>query len=148
MLLSEKIPVDLREAMKAGDKARLSTLRLLLAQLNNEKLSLKKDELSDEESQKVIQREVKKRREAAESYLSAGRANQAQAEEAEQKILQAYLPLQFSDEELQKIIEDEMSKFSEAGPINEGKLMGAVMGKVRGKADGNKVKEIVKKKLS
>jgi hypothetical protein len=146
MTLAEQISVDLRTAMKAGEVTRLATLRLLVAQITNQKIALKNDSLSDEECVKIVQREIKKRKEAAEGFLKGGRAADAEREGQEQKILEAYMPAQMSDEELEKFVREFMT--GETGSaINGGKMIGAILGKLKGKVDGGRVKQMVEKIL-
>lgn len=145
MTLVEKISADLRDAMKASEKTRLMTLRLLVAQITNQKIALKTENISDEEVQKVIQREIKKRKEAQESFATAGRSDDANREEAEKKILEAYLPQQMSDEDLKKIVLEVVTVAKEQGAIHAGKITGMVLAKVKGLADGGRVKQVVEK---
>lgn len=144
MTLIEKIAAELKEAMKAGDKLRVSTLRLLNAQILNEKISLKKETLTDEELLKIVQKEAKKRKEAAESFRNASRLEDAEKEETEKKILESYLPQQISDEDLEKIVVETIKEIS-ADKTNIGQVIGKVMAKVRGKADGNRVRLVVER---
>jgi hypothetical protein len=143
--LTEKISSDLHVAMKGGDKVRVSTLRLLLAQIMNERISLKKDILSGEEELKILQKEIKKRKESAEMFIAGGRLSSAENERAEKDILEKYLPPQLSDNELEDIIR---------GVINEnpsekhvGKIMGKIIPMVKDKADGGRIKTLVEKVL-
>ena len=99
--LKERLRADLTDAMRARDQVRLRTLRMALTSITNEEVSGNSvHELSDEEVLKVLTREAKKRREAAEAFAAAGRADQAEAERAEGEVLAGYLPAQLSDEEL------------------------------------------------
>ncbi len=144
MSLTERISTELKEAMKAGDKTRISTLRLLSAQIQNEEISQRTNSLSEDELLKIVQREVKKRKEAAESFRQAGRNGDAEKEDAEKQVLLAYLPEQMSDEEIGKIIDDIVGSGT---PVNLGQVIGRVMALVKGKADGLRVKQLVEKKL-
>lgn len=145
MTLTEQITADLRTAMKAGDVLRLSTLRLLQSQITNLKIALKKEELPNEELLKIIQREIKKRREASDAFSTGGRQADAEKEIEEQKILEAYLPKQLSDIELEKFVVDFIGQL--AGEKNAGKITGAILGKLKGVVDGNRVKIVVEKIL-
>ncbi len=147
MTLRERIAGDLREAMKASQSSRVSTLRLLHAQLINEEIA-KKSPLADEDVLKVIQREAKKRREAAEAYRTGGRGDSASAEEAEHTVLEAYLPAQLSDADIEKVVREMIAAQPVHGTGAQGKLMGAVMANVRGQADGTRVRAIVERLLS
>ncbi|MBI2334762.1 GatB/YqeY domain-containing protein [Candidatus Daviesbacteria bacterium] len=141
-----KIRKDLKEALLARDEIKVSTLRLLLSEIKNAEIS-KGEELKLEEIISIIQREVKKRKEAAEGFRSGNREDSAKKEEAESKVLEDYLPAQLSNEELTKIVEEAINEVGANSMQDMGKVMGAVMGKVQGKADGNTVSQIVKEKL-
>lgn len=143
----EVIIQDLKNAQLARDEIKVSTLRLLLSEIKNAEIS-KGEELKLEEVMSIIQREVKKRKEAAEGFRGGGREQQAQKEEAESKILEAYLPSQLNIEELTKIVEDSINEIGAISIQDMGKVMGAVMGKVAGRADGNTVSSIVKERLT
>jgi len=128
--------------MKAHDETRTSTLRLLLSAFNYEQIN-KQHDLTEEEELAVIRREAKKRKEAVEMYKGAGADDRATKEEAELAILQEYLPPEMGEEELAKIIDEAFTQIKPAGLSD--------MGKVKGKApnaDGGKIAEIVKGKLS
>src|SRR5215470_12661084 len=109
--MKEKLRNDLSAAMKARDEVRTRTLRMALTALTNEEVSGKQArELSDDEVVKVLQREAKKRREAAEAFDGAGRTEQAEAERAEGVVLEEYLPAQLSDEELTALVADAIAE--------------------------------------
>jgi len=144
--LKDRLPLELREAMKARDRTRLATLRLLTAAVRNREVELGHD-LSDEELQAVASTEVKRRREAAEAYEQGGRPELAQQERAEQAILETYLPEQLSDEELDAIIDEAVAATGASGPGDVGRVMGQVMGKAKGRADGNEVRRRVAERV-
>src|SRR5512141_236077 len=100
-----RLEADLKEALKSGQKRRVSTLRLLLANLKNERIQLQRD-LTDDEISAAIRRAVKQRRDSIEQYTAGGRADLVAAETEELGILEAYLPKSISDEELEAIIAD------------------------------------------
>src|SRR3569833_1130723 len=135
-MLKEKLRTDLSVAMKARDEVRTRTLRMALTALTNEEVSGKQArELSDDEVVKVLQREAKKRREAAE------------AERAEGVVLDEYLPTQLDDAELEKLVADAIAETGAAGPRAMGQVMKAVTPKVAGRADGRRVSGEVKRQL-
>lgn len=146
MTLAEQITADLRLSLKAGDVLRLSTLRLLQSQITNQKISLKTEELSDEETRKIVQREIKKRREASEAFLKGGRTADAEKETQESKVLEAYLPQQISDADLEKFVADFINQV--AGDKNAGKITGAILGKLKGQVDGGRVKIMVERVIN
>ena len=147
MALREQIEQDLKSSLKAGDRVRLSSLRLLWSAIKNEEIE-KKENLTDEEIVTIVQRQVKQRREAAEAYRQAARDDLAQNEEVELKILSSFLPQQLSEEEIRKIAEETLNSMPETERINFGKVMGQVMGRVKGKTDGNTVSKVVKELLA
>lgn len=108
-MLTDKISLDLREAQLARDEIKVSTLRLLLSEIKNAEIT-KGGVLTNEEIVSVIQKEVKKRIEAASSFRTGGREESAQKEEAEQKILLIYLPSQLSNDQLTKIVEESINE--------------------------------------
>ncbi|MFJ4567416.1 GatB/YqeY domain-containing protein [Streptomyces caelestis] len=150
--LKSKLQDDLNAAIKERDELRSSTLRLTLAAITKEEVAGKeKRELSDDEVQKVITREAKKRREAAEAFAQGGRAEQAEREKAEGEVLAEYLPKQLSDEELQQIVAqavEEARAAGDEGPRAMGAVMKIVNPKVAGQAEGGRVAAAVKKLLA
>ncbi len=144
--MEQKVKDDLKAAQLARDEIKVSTLRLLLSEIQNARIS-KGSDLEDQDIISVVQREVKKRKEAAEAFRSGGREEQSQKEESEMKILQDYLPAQMSNEELTKLVEDSITELGATQPSDMGKVIGAVMGKVGQRADGATVSQIVKEKL-
>jgi uncharacterized protein YqeY len=150
--LKSKLKDDLTAAIKARDELRSSTLRLTLSAITNEEVAGKTArELSDAEVQKVISREAKKRREAAEAFAQGGRTDQAERERAEGEVLAAYLPKPLSDEELTAIVAEAV-KEAAAGGAEGPRAMGAVMKivnpKIAGRAEGGRVAAEVKRLLA
>ncbi|MFF6874650.1 MULTISPECIES: GatB/YqeY domain-containing protein [Streptomyces] len=150
--LKSKLQDDLNVAIKERDELRSSTLRLTLAAITKEEVAGKeKRVLSDDEVQKVITREAKKRREAADAFAQGGRAEQAEREKAEGEVLAAYLPQQLSDEQLQEIVAQAVEEAKAAGaegPRAMGAVMKIVNPKVAGQAEGGRVATAVKKLLA
>lgn len=150
--LKSKLQEDLNAAIKERDELRSSTLRLTLAAITKEEVAGKeKRELSDDEVQKVIAKEAKKRREAAEAFGQGGRTEQAERERAEGVILDAYLPQQLSDDELKQIVAqavDEAKAAGAEGPRAMGAVMKIVNPKVAGRAEGGRVAAVVKQLLA
>lgn len=143
----DQVQSDLKQAQLNRDEIKVSTLRLLLSEIKNAEIA-KGGSLSDEDLVIVVQREVKKRKEAAEGFRKGGREEQAQTEEAELAVLQGYLPAQLSNDQLTKIVEDTINELGANSTADMGKVMGVVMGKVAGKADGGPVSSLVKERLS
>jgi uncharacterized protein YqeY len=147
--LKAQLRTDLTTAMKARDELRSATLRMALAAISTEEVAGKvARELSDDEVLKVIGRELKKRKEAAEAFAGAGRAEQAAREEAEGEVLTAYLPAQLSDEELQVLVDAAVAETGAEGPRGMGAVMKVLTPRVAGRADGSRVAAAVKAKLS
>ncbi len=138
----EKIEEQLIAAMKSGENLKRDTLRMLKSSLKNAQIE-KGSDLTDEESITVIQKEVKRRKEAIESFNAADRPEQAAQEEQEAAILAEYLPAQMSEEDLRAFVTDYLAK-NPAQPSDMGKVMGALSGQLKGKADMGVVSKIVK----
>ena len=147
--LKAQLRTDLTTAMKARDELRSATIRMTLAAITNEEVAGKvARELSDDEVLKVLGRELKKRKEAAEAFAGAGRGEQAAREEAEGEVLTAYLPAQLSDEELQVLVDAAVAETGAEGPRGMGAVMKVLTPRVAGRADGSRVAAAVKAKLS
>lgn len=147
--LKERLRADLTDAMRARDQVRLRTLRMALTSITNEEVAGKAvHELSDEDIVKVLTREAKKRREAAEAFAAAGRADQAEAERAEGEVLAGYLPAQLSDDDLARLVMAAIAETGAAGLPAMGKVMKAVTPHVAGRADGGRVAAEVRRQLS
>lgn len=151
MSLQQQVNDDLKASMKARDKARTGALRMLLASLKNAAVAEGKGpqgELADDAVVKLVQTEVKRRREAAAAFRDAGRDEQAAAEEAEAAVYEVYLPAQLSDDELAAVVDDAIAETGAGGPQDMGQVMKAVMPRVAGKADGSRVSAMVKARLA
>jgi uncharacterized protein len=142
MSLLEQVQRDARDAMKAGERERMHALRLIVSELQK----AAKDDGGDEIQ--VLQRERKRRMEAAEAYRDGGRPDAAAAEEREAEIIASYLPAQLSDEELDAIVGDAVAESGASSPSEMGKVMGLIMPKVQGRADGKRVSAMVREKLT
>ncbi len=143
----DKIQVDLKQAQFSRDEVKVSTLRLLLSEIKNAEIA-KGESLGDPDIVSIVQKEVKKRKEAAIGFRFGGREEQAKKEEAESLILEGYLPAQLQLEELTKIVESSITELGANSIQDMGKVIGAVMAKVKGQADGGVVSALVKEKLS
>ena len=151
--LKKKIREDLTTSMKARDKEKTGTLRMLLSALTQEETTGAKHELTDEDVLRIIAREIKKRRESAEIYTQNGREELASAELNEASILEAYQPAQLSDEELEALIDDSIAEISQATGEevtmkHMGQVMKAATGKAAGQVDGKRLSTAVKSRLS
>jgi hypothetical protein len=137
----EQVQDDVRTAMKARDRDRASALRMVVDVLQKDAKLGSGDEVA------VLQRERKKRVEAAEAYEGAGREEQAAAERFEAELIEGYLPQQLSDEELEAIVDSAVAETGATEQRQMGQVMSAVMPKVGGSADGKRVSAAVRKKL-
>jgi len=147
--LKERLRADLNSAMRARDQVRLRTLRMALTSITNEEVAGDTArELSDDEVVRVLTREARKRREAAEAFESAGRAEQAAAERAEGDVLAGYLPAQLADDELTAIVSAAIAETGATGMPGMGMVMKAVTPRVAGRADGARVAAEVRRQLT
>jgi uncharacterized protein YqeY len=142
MSLLDQVQDDVRSALKAGDRERVHALRLIADALQK----AEKDNGGD--SVEVLQRERKRRLEAAEAYRDGGRADAAEAEEREADVIASYMPEQLSDQELREIVGDAVAESGASSPQEMGKVMGLVMPQVKGRADGKRVSAAVKEMLA
>lgn len=146
--LKDRLRTDLTTAMKAQDKTTTAALRMALAAVSNEEVAGEQArELTDDEVTRVLAREVKKRKEAAEAFAAAGRAEQAAAETREGEILAVYLPAQLSDDELAVIVDEAIAELGEPGPKQMGQVMRIANAKIAGRAEGGRVAAMVKSRL-
>jgi uncharacterized protein YqeY len=147
--LKDKLKADLSAAMKSRDDVRTRTLRMALTAISTEEVSgTKARELSDDEIVKVLTKEAKKRREAAEAFAGAGREAQAQAELDEKAVLDEYLPAQLTDEELNRLVDEAIAESGAEGPRAMGQVMKLLNPKVAGRAEGGRVAQAVRARLS
>jgi len=147
--LKARLRADLNAAMRARDQARMRALRMALTSITNEEVAgAAARDLSDDEIVKVLAREVRKRREAAEAFSAAGRDDRAAAERAEGNVLAAYLPAQLSDDELADLVAAVIAETGAAGMAAMGQVMKAATSKVAGRADGARVAAEVRRRLS
>jgi uncharacterized protein YqeY len=147
--LKERLRADLTASMKDRDEVRTRTLRMVLAEISKEEVSGRAArELDDGEVQRVLAREAKRRREAADAFGGAGRADQAAAELAEGKILAGYLPAQLGDDELAAIVAQAIEQAGAAGQGAMGQVMKVVTSVVAGRADGARVAAEVRRQLA
>jgi uncharacterized protein len=137
----EQMQADVRTAMKAGERERAAALRMIVDSLQQDAKLGKGDEVA------VLQRERKKRLEAAEAYAEADRAEQESAERFEAELIEAYLPAQLADEELAELVEAAIAETGASEQKQMGQVMSALMPKVGGRADGKRISTAVREKL-
>ncbi len=142
MPVIEQLKEDIASAMKAGDRERVATLRLVLSELQKAEKEGETDEVA------VLRRERKRRHEAATAYREAGRNELADAEEAEAGVIEAYLPAELSDDELRDIVAEAVSETGAEGQADMGAVMKAAMARVAGRADGGRVSAVAREVLA
>jgi hypothetical protein len=147
--LKERLRADLNAAMRARDQVRMRTLRMALSSITNEEVAgASARQLSDDEVMKVLTREARKRREAAEAFGAAGRADQAAAERAEGEVLAGYLPAQLNDDELSALVAAAIAETGASGMPGMGQVMKTLTPQIAGRADGARVAAEVRRRLS
>jgi uncharacterized protein YqeY len=147
MSLIDTMETELKEAMLEHDNERRDALRLLLASLRSAEKELQRP-LSEDEELQVLQRERKRRAEAAEAFRAGGREEQAAKEERELEVLGEFMPEPLSEEELEEIIDDVIAEVGATSLRQLGRVMADVMPQVAGRADGSTVSQLVREKLA
>jgi uncharacterized protein len=147
MTLIQELEGDLTDAMRAGETERRDALRLILNSLRAAEKELQRPLKEDEELQ-VLQRERKRRVEAADAFRSGGREEQAVKEEQELEILEEYMPELLSEDDLEEIVDDVIAEVGATGMRDFGRVMADVMPQVAGRADGAAVSQLVREKLA
>lgn len=147
--MKTRLEADMRTALKSQDKVTLGTLRMVLTAVRNEEVSGKEArELTDADIVKVLTKQAKQRREAAEAYDGAGREEQAANERAEEEVINRYLPEPLSETEITELVDKVVAEGGFSGPKDMGKVMKALQPQVAGRADGKTVSGIVKARLA
>ncbi|HEX2105080.1 MAG TPA: GatB/YqeY domain-containing protein [Solirubrobacteraceae bacterium] len=141
MTLADRVKQDLTSAMKAGEKDRVATLRLVLSELQKAAKEGGDDEVA------VLRRERKRRQESASAFREGGRSELAEGEEAEAEIISGYLPAELSDEELREIVSAAVAETGAASPKDMGRVMKVAMPRVAGRADGKRVSALAQEAL-
>jgi len=155
MSLKDQLNADLRDAMRAGDDVRKSTLRMLITAVRNAEIppegadvSASRIDLDDEGVLNVVRKEVKQRRDSIDLYNKANRTDLAAKEEAEVAVLSTYLPQQMTRPEIEAVARTIIERLGASGPADKGKVMPAVMAELRGKAEGRDINAVVTDLLS
>ncbi len=144
--MNDTIRQDLKTAMLAKDETAVMTLRMLLSEIKY--LEVAKGELTDSDYISVIQKELKKRREAAEGFRKGDREESAIKEENEAKILEKYLPQQMTDQQLQSLVDEAINEIGATSMSDMGKVMSLVMSKAGQSVEGSRVSSMVRQKLT
>jgi uncharacterized protein len=147
MSLIARLEQELKQAMVARETKRRNALRLILDSLRGAEKELQRP-LHDDEELQVLQRERKRRQEAAEAFRSGGRAEQAEAEEQELAVLEEFMPEPLSEEALEEIVDDAIAEVGATSMRDFGRVMADVMPQVSGRADGSAVSQLVREKLA
>jgi uncharacterized protein YqeY len=147
MTLIGEIEDEIKEAMKARDAERRDALRLIVNALKSSEKELQRP-LSDEEELQVLQRERKRRVEAAEAFRSGGHEDRAEAEERELAILEEFMPEPLSEDEIEDIVDDAIAEVGATSMADLGRVMADVMPQIAGRADGSVVSQLVREKLA
>jgi uncharacterized protein YqeY len=142
-----QIEDEVKEAMKARDAERRDALRLIVNALKNSEKDLQRP-LSEDEELQVLQRERKRRVEAAEAFRNAGHEDRAEAEERELDILEEFMPEPLSEDEIEEIVDDAIAEVGATSMADLGRVMADVMPQIAGRADGSQVSQIVREKLA
>ncbi|MEL6927950.1 MAG: GatB/YqeY domain-containing protein [Cyanobacteria bacterium J06600_6] len=151
MSLKEQIGEDIKTAMKAKDKIRLQTVRGIKKAILDKEVELRpqgQDALTTEQEIELLSQQAKQRRDSIEQFTNAGREELAEKESQELAIIETYLPEQMSDEAVEAIIDELIANSGATTMKDLGKVMGPAMKQLKGKADGKKIQELVKSKLS
>ena len=146
--LRERLRDDLKDAMRARDAVRRNTIRLVEAAIKNAEIEKRGAELSEQDIQAILQRQVKQRLDSIEQYEQADRPDLADAERAEIAVIEVYLPQQLSRAEIETAARAAIDQLGATGPNDRGKVMGRLMSQLRGQADGATVNAVVSDLLS
>jgi uncharacterized protein YqeY len=146
MDLKETLTADYKQAMKDGDKLKVSTIRMVFAGVKNEEIA-KRSELTEEEFLTVLAREARQRKESIEEFGKGGRQDLVEKEERELSIIESYLPEQLSEDEVRDMIDRTIQEVGATSAGDLGKVMGKLMPLLKGKADGKKVNQMVRERL-
>ncbi|MCX7738315.1 MAG: GatB/YqeY domain-containing protein [Hydrogenothermaceae bacterium] len=145
--LFSKLQEEMKNALKGGEKDKLSTIRMLISEIKKVQIDSKRD-LTDEEMMSILQKYLKQRKEAYSQYISAGRENLAQKELFEIEVVQKFLPQPMSEEEISSVVDEVIKELGVTSLKDMGKVVKAVLERVKGRAEGSLVSKIVKEKLS
>jgi uncharacterized protein YqeY len=147
MSLSERLNEDMKQAMKAQDKFKLSVIRMVRAAIKNIEIDTKRT-LDDSEVLDVLNREIKQRKDSLQEFEKAGRDDLAENVKAEIAVLSEYMPQQLTEEEVKAIVQQTIQETGASSKADMGKVMGALMPKVKGRADGRLVNQLVQQLLA
>ena len=150
MSIKEQVEQDLKQAMLAGEKTLVTTLRGVKSAILNEEIAnnARDTGLPDEKVQQILGKEAKKRQESADLYTQGGNQEKADAELVEKEVIQKYLPAQLSEDELRKLVDEAIAQTGATGPQQMGQVIGAVKQQAGASADGGLIAKLAKEKLT
>ncbi len=146
-MLMDKIAADMKDAMRAKDAARLSTLRLLKSAVEYHKIEKKQEQLTDIEVTAVIKKQIKQRQDSIEGFEKGGRADLVEKEKAELAVLKTYLPEELSQSQVEEVVKATITELGATTKTDMGKVMKAVQAKLAGRADNRLVSQLVSANL-
>jgi uncharacterized protein YqeY len=147
MSLKEQIRSDMKDAMRAGEKDRLSVIRMLLAAIQTREIETRED-LSDNDVMQIVEKQIKQRKDSARQFTDAGREDRAAQELSEGEMLQTYLPEQLSEAELESMLNEVLATTGASGMKDMGKVMAALRDQAQGQADMGTLSALVKSRLA
>jgi hypothetical protein len=147
-MLTDRIAADMKDAMRAKNAARLSTLRLLKSAIEYHKIEKKQEPLTDADVTTVIKKQIKQRQDSIESFEKGGRADLVEKEKAELAVLKSYLPEELSQTQIEEVVKATIAELGATTRIDMGKVMKAVQTKVAGRADNRLVSQLVSANLA
>ncbi|HUD83083.1 MAG TPA: GatB/YqeY domain-containing protein [Candidatus Saccharimonadales bacterium] len=147
-MMMEKIAADMKEAMRAKDAARLSTLRLLKSAVEYHKIEKKQEQLTDADITAIIKKQIKQRQDSIESFEKGGRADLVEKEKAELVVLKSYLPEELSAAQVEEVVKATIAEVGATTKTDMGKVMKAVQAKLAGRADNRLVSQLVSANLA
>jgi hypothetical protein len=147
-MMMEKIAADMKEAMRAKDAARLSTLRLLKSAVEYHKIEKKQEQLTDADITAIIKKQIKQRQDSIESFEKGGRADLVEKEKAELVVLKSYLPEELSQSQVEEVVKATIAEVGATTKTDMGKVMKAVQAKLAGRADNRLVSQLVSANLA
>jgi uncharacterized protein YqeY len=147
-MMMEKIAADMKEAMRAKDAARLSTLRLLKSAVEYHKIEKKQEQLTDADVTAIIKKQIKQRQDSIESFEKGGRADLVEKEKAELVVLKSYLPEELSQSQVEEVVKATIAEVGATTKTDMGKVMKAVQAKLAGRADNRLVSQLVSANLA
>jgi len=147
-MLTDKIATDMKEAMRAKDAARLSTLRMLKSAIDYHKIEKKQEQLADADVTAVIKKQIKQRQDSIEGFEKGGRADLVQKEQTELAVLKSYLPEELSQAQVEEVVKATIAELGATTKADMGKVVKAVQTKVAGRADNHLVSQLVSASLA